>query len=327
AGIGTTFTAQAVGAGTIQADHDSLSAAADMIVGPGDLDQIVIEDAAGGTGSPVITHPMAAGQTLDVWAAGYDRYNNYVGNISVIWNGTGVAAGRVSPTGGIGTTFTARTAGTGTIQADHDSLSDTADMVVGPDDLDHIVIEDAAGGTGSPVTTHSMAAGQTLDVWAAGYDLYNNYVGDVSVIWSGTGVVAGRLSPTGGISATFTARTAGTGIIQADHATVTDDNTGIIDITLFGESCDCNVSPCAESITGAIAAISGPAPTVLYAAGRTFIEDISLNGGEMIVLWGGWDSGCPDHDRPYTTITSPVPNTATLTIQDATLTVENIILN
>ncbi len=99
-------------------------------------------------------------------------------------------------------------------------------------------------------------------------------------------------------------------------------------IKVFGyhyvDPCACIVSPCTGSINAAIAAISGP--TAIHAAGKIFSENISLNGGELIILKGGWDSQCTD-DVDYTTIISPAPNSPTLTIQGATLTVENIILN
>ncbi len=143
-----------------------------------------------------------------------------------------MVAGRLSPTGGVSTTFTAVTAGTGTIQADHATATDddTGTITVNPGGLDHVVIEDAAGGAGSEVTTHSINAGETFDVWAAGYDVGNNYLGDYPVTWSGTGVVAGRLSPTGGVSTTFTAGTAGTGTIQADAGGSITDATGTITV-------------------------------------------------------------------------------------------------
>jgi len=89
-------------------------------------------------------------------------------------------------------------------------------ITIMPAMLHHIVIEDAVGGTGSEVITHSMAAGEVWQVWAAGYDEHNDYTGDVTVTWSGTGVVTGLLTPTNGISSAFTAETAGTGTIGAD---------------------------------------------------------------------------------------------------------------
>jgi uncharacterized repeat protein (TIGR01451 family) len=61
-----------------------------------------------------------------------------------------------------------------------DTVTETATATVsitaGP--LNYIVIEDAADGAGNAVTTHAMTAGQTFQVWAAGYDVYR---------WAGVG--------------------------------------------------------------------------------------------------------------------------------------------
>ncbi len=96
--------------------------------------------------------------------------------------------------------------------------------------LNHIKIEDAAGGTGNEVDTLSMVVGETLTLYAVGYDTYGNYIGEETVTWSGTGEVTGNLSVTSGTSTTFTAVTKGEGSISADHATATDDTTGIITV-------------------------------------------------------------------------------------------------
>jgi len=96
--------------------------------------------------------------------------------------------------------------------------------------LNYIKIVDAAGGSGSEVTTHSLNSGETYTVYAAGYDAFGNYLGDQSVTWTGTGVCSGNLSPTTGTTTTFTAVTAGTGTISADHATAVDDTTGTITV-------------------------------------------------------------------------------------------------
>ncbi|MCP4627429.1 MAG: DUF362 domain-containing protein, partial [bacterium] len=93
---------------------------------------------------------------------------------------------------------------------------------------------------------------------------------------------------------------------------------------IYIDPCGCTNTPCKGSITDAVDEISGP--TALYIAGITFTENISLNSGVMITMKGGFNSGCST-DGPYTTIIGNVPNTATLTIRDATLTVEDIILN
>ena len=230
------YASEVAGTWTVTGTVDGVDGLATLTVNPAGLDHIVIEDGAGGAGSAVDTHTMNAGETFDVWAAGYDQYNNYLGDYSVTWSGTGVVAGQLAPTSGVSTTFTAVTAGTGTIQADHATATDddTGTITVNPAGLDHIVIEDGAGGTGSAVDTHTLSAGETFDVWAAGYDVGNNYLGDYPVTWSGTGVVAGRLSPTSGVSTTFTAQTTGSGTIHADHAIATDDDTGTITVNPGG---------------------------------------------------------------------------------------------
>jgi len=226
------YTTEVVGTWTVTGTLGAYNDTASLTVAAGTLHHIVIEDGAEGAGSAVDTHTLTAGETFDVWAAGYDVGNNYLGDYSVTWSGTGVVAGRLSPTSGVSTTFTAGTAGTGTIQADAGgSITDaTGTITVEAGALHHIVIEDGAGGSGSAVDTHTLTAGEIFDVWAAGYDVGNNYLGDSPVTWSGTGVVAGRLSPTSGISTTFTAGTAGTGTIQADAGGSITDATGTITV-------------------------------------------------------------------------------------------------
>jgi len=84
--------------------------------------------------------------------------------------------------------------------------------------LDYIVIEDASGGGGSPVEGRTVVAGETLPVWAIGYDAYDNYVRDVAVNWDWAGDGLGSLLPTSGVSTTFTAQVAGSDTIEADDA-------------------------------------------------------------------------------------------------------------
>ncbi len=53
---------------------------------------------------------------------------------------------------------------------------------------------------------------------------------DIPVSWSGTGMVSGQLTPTNGISSTFTAAEAGSGIIEADDSNGHIDSTGSITV-------------------------------------------------------------------------------------------------
>ncbi|MDI6704480.1 MAG: T9SS type A sorting domain-containing protein, partial [bacterium] len=99
--------------------------------------------------------------------------------------------------------------------------------------LHHIIIRDAQGGGGDEVGTHTMTTDETLTVFAAGYDADNNYIGDIEVTWTGTGVVEGNLSPTTGTSTTFSPTTTGTGTIHADDGAGHTDDTGIIIVGIF----------------------------------------------------------------------------------------------
>ena len=120
---------------------------------------------------------------------------------------------------------------TPTITATAGSVSgSTSSITVNDGTLGYIKAEDATGGTGSDVDTHSMTTLDTFSVYAAGYDDYGNYKNDESVTWTGTGVCLDKLSPTSGTSTTFTPTGEGTGTIIANHATVTDDTTGTITV-------------------------------------------------------------------------------------------------
>jgi len=201
-----------------------------IIVNLGTLRRVVIRDAAGGSGNEVGAHTLTIHETLSVWAAGYDLDGNYISDVAVVWTGSGVVTGRLAPTSGISTTFTAGPAGTGTIQASAGGgITDTTGTItVNPGPLDHIAIRDAAGGKGNEVITQTVGLGAVFSFWAAGYDVENNYISDVSVTWTGSGVVVGRLAPTIGISTTYTAEELGVGTIEADDGDSHTDTAGVI---------------------------------------------------------------------------------------------------
>ncbi|MDI6645369.1 MAG: hypothetical protein QME14_09960, partial [Methanobacteriaceae archaeon] len=235
-GTSTTFDPTTTGTGTIHADDGAghTDDTGTITVNVGVLHHITIRDAQGGKGDEVGTHTMTTDETLTVFAAGYDADNNYIGDISVTWTGTGVVEGNLSPTTGTSTTFDPTTTGTGTIHADDNAghTYDTGTITVNVGVLHHITIRDAAGGGGDEVGTHTMTTDETLTVFAAGYDADNNYIGDIEVTWTGTGVVEGNLSPTTGTSTTFNPTTTGTGTIHADDNAGHTDDTGTITVNV-----------------------------------------------------------------------------------------------
>jgi len=124
------------------------------------LAYILVSTAPGGAGAAAGAHAMNIGDSWKLYAAGYNAGGHYLGDVVANWSLTGDIIGVVAPTTGISTTLDATTPGTGRVVAAHATATggSTGDITVRVAALDHIVIEDAAGGLGSAVTTHSMTA-------------------------------------------------------------------------------------------------------------------------------------------------------------------------
>jgi DNA-binding beta-propeller fold protein YncE len=69
---------------------------------PAGLDHITIQDEPGASGKEITYHPMAVGDTLEVYAVGRDACYNYLGDLSVDWTTTG----SLDPQLGTGVSFT-----------------------------------------------------------------------------------------------------------------------------------------------------------------------------------------------------------------------------
>lgn len=217
----------------------------------GGLAYIIIRDSSGGGGSEVTTRSMTTDETLDLWAAGYDSDDSFIGDQLVTWDITGTLDGVLAgPTTNV--TFEPSTSGTsGTITADASGLTDATGMItVDVGGLHRIIIRDELGGGGSVVNDLTMTIEETLEVWAAGYDLDDNFIGDQSVDWEGTGVVSGNLSPTTGISTIFNPTTIGTGTIEAEDGEGHTDDTGIITVTFPPGDTDITIRPWVTSPGG-----------------------------------------------------------------------------
>ncbi len=118
------------------------------------------------------------------------------------------------------------TASEGSVSGDSNSFDVNVGSVVG-----EIVIESAANGAGSQVTTHDMVIYENWTVYAAGYDAWGNYIADQPADWSGTGVAEDRVSPTDdSTSTTLTPVISGTGTIVAEYPGPITDATGLITV-------------------------------------------------------------------------------------------------
>ncbi|MDQ7063441.1 MAG: hypothetical protein Q9P90_04250 [candidate division KSB1 bacterium] len=234
-GTSTTLTAITVGTGQITADHATLidDATGIITVNAGALAYVKIVEGPEGDGPELGARSLTADDVLQVHAAGYDAAGNYLGDVSVTWSSTGTLAPTVSGTG-TSATFRPTTApASGSIIADHATATDdtTGTISVTQGTAHHVKILNGVSGETSEVQTAGLTTNQQLTVHAASFDADDNYIQDVSVNWSVSGGI-GTLSAATGISTTLTATTPGTGQITADHATLLDDATGTITVSV-----------------------------------------------------------------------------------------------
>lgn len=283
-GVTTTLDARTPGTGIIAADH--LTATDDVsgliTVNAGAPHHVKILTGANGNATEVAAVTLTSGQTLTMHAGSFDADDNYVGDVTVTWSVTG-GIGTLNPATGISTTFTATSAGTGAVNADHASLSDdaTGAISVNAGALSYVKIIEGAAGNGPELTTKTLTTDQTLTVHAAGYDAAGNYLGDLSVDWSVTGNI-GTLSSISGTVTTLAATKPGTGSITADHSTALDDATGIITVTVGAPHHVKILSGASgnNSEVGALTLLSGQT-LALHASGfdadDNYIADVSVN--------------------------------------------------
>jgi hypothetical protein len=192
------------------------------------LRYIKIIEGVTGNGTELGAKSLTADQTLTIHAAGYDASGNYLGDELVAWSVSG-GIGTLNATIGTTTTLDAQKAGSGLITANHETATgDTSGTItVSAGSPHHVKILSGASGATMEVTAVTMTSGEILVIHAGSFDADDNYAADVSVAWSLSGGI-GTLSVTTGIATTFTAIAAGTGLINADHATLLDDATGTI---------------------------------------------------------------------------------------------------
>ena len=174
--------------GSISASVGGITdATGNITVNVGILNHIRINSSSGSGGVEFGSTTLTAGQSLNLYAAGYDADNNYRSAENVNWSSTGT----LDPINASGTsyTFTPTTApSSGTVIANNGSFSDaTGTITVSEGTLSYIKIRSAAGGLGSEVGAAALTADDALPLYAAGYDINNNYLGEVSASWVSTG--------------------------------------------------------------------------------------------------------------------------------------------
>lgn len=188
-------------------------------ISPAPLDFIVVRDAPGNNGSPVDAIEHKAGEPTSLFAAGYDRFENYREEVPVEWNTTIPGLGTFDPPEGPTTTFTPAQATTGGILAEHsDGPFYTIAIDTRPGPLDHILVRNAPDDGGDVIETLTIHSGNTTELYAAGYDAFENFISDVDAWWRLDPLRLGSLKPTDEVrNTTFIASEGGTGRIVVNH--------------------------------------------------------------------------------------------------------------
>ncbi len=233
----------------------------------GALDHIIVTSSAGG--QPVGNETIISGQSRTYYASGYDADNNYISLVSADWTSTGTLDA-VSATGSSYTFTPINAPASGTIVATSGEMDDaTGTITVEEGDISYIVIMDAPGGGGSIITSLGLTADESLTAYAASYDANNNYLGDISVIWSTTGTLDDV--QTTGTSFTFSPITA------PASGTITATSGDFSDVT--------------GTISVSVGALSEIRINDVTGAGGEEIGDVSMMTDETLMLHSaGYDS-------------------------------------
>ncbi len=335
----TTLTLTSTGTGVVTVDDGSghTDQTGTITVADGALASIVVVEGTSGDGAAFGTRSMTTDETLSLHAAGYDADSNYRSDESVTWSVTG-GIGSVSPASGSSTIFDAKTVTIGAVVATHSSVGNdaTGTITVNVGALDYVRINDGASGSTAEVTTDALTTSETKSVHASGYDADDNYITDQSVTWSVIGGI-GTVTPTSNSSTTLTATVPGTGVIHADHATVNDDDTGTITVTV-GSVASITIRDAPDNGGNAVGAstITADDQVTYYAAAyddqSNFISDVSVTwsaaSGSLAPAISG--SGTSFEFLPTTSAVSGVirathsassstDDTGTITVNDGSL--------
>ncbi len=183
-----------------------------------------------------------AGEVTNFTLTARDQYGNGVtnnGTVSLNAKGSSSAQFSAGPytfdgDSVLGFTVSDTVAGDFTVRAVNQSNADISGesglITVNPQALNYVIIRSEAKNGGSEVGDLSLTTDDAYTFYAAGYDIYNNYIDDVTVDWTTTGTLE-SVTLAGTSKFTFYPSVAGgSGTVRADHATATDDETGTITV-------------------------------------------------------------------------------------------------
>ncbi len=191
------------GSGSVKAVSVANTAITDnsggITVSPGAVTHLIIKDGPNDAGSAVGVVNMSVGQSQTFYANGYDADNNFSANVNVDWAVTGTLSGLDPTTNSSSTSLAPTSPGSGLVYTTNSSgyVNDsTGTVTVSSGSLSSLEIRTAVGNGGVVLNDSVLSAGATLTLYAAGYDLYGNYLGEQSVTWSVDGDTIGFYSTT-----------------------------------------------------------------------------------------------------------------------------------
>ncbi len=191
----------------------------------------------GGQALSNIDSVMTADDALTLYAAGYDRYGNYIADIdSATWTSSGGLQPAVNATGRrlifepttseVTGKIHVAISGNNTINGDS-----TGTITVNDGALRFLYIQTSAADGGPQLGDSTIAAGDTIVAYAVGYDADQNYIGLINSNWTGKPTAIVKFDAN---AATFTGTTAN--IIGDSAGTGTVEITSVADATISDES-------------------------------------------------------------------------------------------
>jgi len=301
-----------IGTYTIRADSASFHAETGSInIKCGNVSYIIIDSMPNGLHKPVGLVEMTTDDVLSLYAAGYDRDSNYVGDVEVSWGRTG----SLDIVNGTGSKIefspvSARTSGK--IYASGAGLvSDSTGLIaVNPGKVQGIVIVTGLGMQSDTVEAFNLSTDDDTVLWVAGYDGDGNFVENVSVKWSVSGQI-GSLTTSNGQSTCFEANWVGKGTVMATYTTSYGSFKDEIEVGVTGGNIHYLIIRDAPNGAGSevdIVSLSTDSCIVLYSAGydadSNYIGD--LNG-----IWNCTGNlGLTEYNGKYLVFEPQIPNTS-----------------
>jgi uncharacterized repeat protein (TIGR01451 family) len=212
----------------------------DIITQP-TIDYIAIMNAPGGSGNFVDTESLGVGDTLKLYAVGFNSTTGaFVADVEVTWTVSDGNLGTVIAGPDKSTTFTANLTNGGdlTISATNVTIpqntNSTGTITINPPNIDFIQIRDVPDGLGQLITEANFNAGESAQYHAAGYNATTGlFVSNVNVIWDVTSIV-GTIDIIQGYSTNFTASDAvgitTQGTLKATFNVISDQFTIIVNL-------------------------------------------------------------------------------------------------